>query len=91
MVESRKKDADGVTKNGPQALSTAIAAAGVHTGEEFASLMSALMSDVIAGDISPDVANSACNAGGKLLKIVEMQYKYGQSQQASRAPLQLAP
>lgn len=39
--------------------------------------MSALMSDLICGAITPDVGNAACNAGGKLLKAVEMQHKYG--------------
>ena len=39
--------------------------------------MSALMSDVVEGRISPAVSNAACNAGGKLLKVVEMQYRYG--------------
>ncbi len=39
--------------------------------------MSALMSDVISGRVTPAVGNAACNAGGKLLKIVEMQYKFG--------------
>ena len=38
--------------------------------------MSALMSDVIQGRITPQVANATCNAGGKLLKVVEMQYRY---------------
>ena len=53
-----------------------IAAAGVATGEDFANLMSALMSDLIEGTIDPVTANAACNAGGKLLKIVEMQYRH---------------
>jgi hypothetical protein len=57
--------------------SVALAAVGVRTGEDFARLMSALMSDVITGDVTPEIANAACNAGGKLLKVVEMQYKYG--------------
>ena len=57
--------------------SLAIASRGVRTGEDFASLMSALMSDVLDGRTSPAVANAACNAGGKLLKAVEMSYKYG--------------
>lgn len=35
------------------------------------------MSDVLDGSVSTDVANAACNAGGKLLKVVEMQYRYG--------------
>ena len=39
--------------------------------------MSALMSDLIEGRVTPQIGNATCNAGGKLLKIVEMQYKYG--------------
>ena len=35
------------------------------------------MSDLVEGRISPNVGNATCNAGGKLLKIVEMEYKYG--------------
>lgn len=50
---------------------------GVRTGTDFANYMSAIMSDLIEGKITPQVANAACNAGGKLLKVVEMQYKYG--------------
>lgn len=40
-------------------------------------MMSALMSDVIEGSITPQVANATVNAGGKLLKVVELQLKYG--------------
>jgi hypothetical protein len=39
--------------------------------------MSAMMSDIIDGSITPSVGNAACNAGGKLLKVVEMNMKYG--------------
>jgi hypothetical protein len=35
------------------------------------------MSDLIDGRIAPNVGNATCNAGGKLLKVVELQYKYG--------------
>lgn len=34
------------------------------------------MTDVIRGSVSPEVTNAACNAGGKLLKMVELEYKY---------------
>lgn len=54
-----------------------IAEKGIKTGPDFADLMSALMTDLICGAITPDIGNATCNAGGKLLKIVEMQYKYG--------------
>lgn len=60
-----------------QPRSLALADRGVRTGADFANMMSALMSDIISERISPVVANAACNAGGKLLKVVEMQYKYG--------------
>jgi hypothetical protein len=39
-------------------------------------MMSAMMSDVIHGLLTPSVSNAACNAGGKLLKVIEMEYKY---------------
>jgi hypothetical protein len=39
--------------------------------------MSALMTDLIEGRVSPGIGNAACNAGGKLLKVVELQHRYG--------------
>ena len=54
-----------------------VASKGIRTGADFAAMMSMLMSDVVEGSISPGIANATCNAGGKLLKVVEMQIKYG--------------
>lgn len=59
--------------------SLGIAERGINTGPEFASLMSAMMTDLIAGRLTPNIANATCNAAGKLLKVVEMQHKYGKS------------
>lgn len=73
------------------ARSGRIAAAGVTTGEDFANLMSALMSDLIEGSITPNVANATVNAGGKLLKVVEMQYRYGSPKASLPLSLTLAP
>ena len=39
--------------------------------------MSAIMSDLIEGNITPAVGNATSNAGGKLIKVVELQLKYG--------------
>jgi len=52
--------------------------------------MSALMSDLIEGRVTPSVGNSTCNAGGKLLKVVEMSYKYGVDGPGQRKVLTLA-
>src|SRR3990167_5346392 len=60
----------------PAPRSLAFAKAGIKTGEDFANTMSALMSDLIEGRLPPEVGNAVCNAGGKLLKVVEMQFKY---------------
>ena len=57
--------------------SLGIAAKGIDTGVQFARFMSALMTDLIEGRVSPGIGNAACNAGGKLLKVVELQHKYG--------------
>ena len=71
-----KETNEGADQTVERPRSFAVAEGGVHTGADFANLMSAMMSDVICGSLAPDVANAACNAGGKLLKVVEMQYKY---------------
>lgn len=39
--------------------------------------MSAMMSDLVNGRIAPNVGHAAVNAGGKLLKVVELRLKYG--------------
>jgi hypothetical protein len=70
-------------KGSGESKSLVIAQAGVTTSKEFATLMSNLMSDLIEGTITPGVGNAVCNAGGKLLKIVELQQKYGRSNDAS--------
>lgn len=58
--------------------SVAIARRGIVNSHQFANVMSALMSDILEGKITPGVGNAACNAGSKLLKVVEMQARYGQ-------------
>lgn len=93
-MESGKANAHGNKKNltliKEQPRSLALADRGIKTGDDFANMMSALMSDIIGERISPNIANAACNAGGKLLKVVEMQYKYGGKSNESRV-LTLAP
>jgi len=70
--------------------SAVIATQGIKTGHDFANLMSALMSDLIDGRVAPNVGNATCNAGGKLLKVVEMQFKYGTDGPGQRKTLVLA-
>lgn len=78
MAKNGKGKANG-SKAVPakQPRSLIAAESGVKTGHDFANLMSALMSDLIDGRVTPAIGNATCNAGGKLLKVVEMQYKYG--------------
>lgn len=54
-------------------------------------MMSALISDVLEGRVSPGVCNAAVNAGGKLLKVVDMQQRYGRSTANSAKELILFP
>lgn len=71
--------------------SVAIADAGIRTAPQFASLMSALIADIATDRISPKVGNAMVNAGGKLLKVAEMQRQYGKtSENGIVQPLLLA-
>lgn len=86
LVEKRKTN---VAKRAePRSLSIS---ENVKTGSDFARLMSALMSDIISGRVTPSVGNAACNAGGKLLKVVEMQNKFGNQAGGNHRVLTLVP
>jgi hypothetical protein len=79
---------DVATTDTPRCL--AIAKTGIKTGSDFANMMSALMSDLVEGRVTPNVGNATCNAGGKLLKVVEMTYKYGVDGVGQQKTLKLA-
>lgn len=66
----------------PQVMSksSAIAAKGINTGYDLAQFMSAVMTDLIDGKIEPTVATATCAAADRLLKVVEMQIKYGKEE-----------
>jgi hypothetical protein len=49
----------------------------IRTSADYAAGMSALMGDLISGRVTPQVGNAVCNAGGKLLKIKEMEMRFG--------------
>lgn len=82
---------EGKVTRAEPSRSGAIAKRGIRTGEDFANFMSALMSDVIDGSVSPVVSNAAVNAAGKLLKVVEMQYRYRMDPATRGGSLVLAP
>lgn len=67
-----------------------IAENGVETSRDFRNLMSAIMSDVIAGRLTPNMTNAACNAGGKLLKMVDLEYKYATNPERPNRVLTIA-
>lgn len=86
LAKRGKKD----SRDAERPRSLAIAEKGVKTGGDFANLMSSLMSDIIEGRVTPSIGNATCNAGGKLLKVVEMQYKYGTQGPGQQKVLTLA-
>ena len=78
MQRNSQKTEKGHQNRGSRgAKSLVVATKGVRTSKDFAQFMCLLMADVIEGKVPPIVANAACNAGGKVLKVVEMEHKYG--------------
>jgi hypothetical protein len=87
-MSSKSQSKAIATKVDPKSLS--IAEKGVKTSRDFRNLMSAIMSDVIAGRLTPNMTNAACNAGGKLLKMVDLEYKYGTNPERPHKALTVA-
>lgn len=88
LVPSGKRDAK-VNPSASSGKSRELARNGVATGAEFSDLMSALMSDLLQEKVTPGVANAVCNAGGKMLRLVELRYKYGRPSQRTQGELLL--
>ncbi len=65
------------------ARSVAIADAGIKTSDDFTRCFSLLIGDIASGRIDVKEANAMCNAGGRVLKSVEMKHKYGRSKSIS--------
>lgn len=83
MARGRK-----ITKADEKAPSAAkLADSGITTGADFSRVMAALLADVVGGRIEPNRANAACNVAGKLIRMVEMQHKYGKQVQGTDARL----
>jgi hypothetical protein len=80
QTRTDKDQASSERRQQPAPKSLAIAERGINTAQQFASLMSALMTDLLNGSVTPGIGNATCNAGGKLLKMVELNQKYGQAQ-----------
>ena len=87
--EAKAQEGQAVAQADPKSVK--LASKGVHTSREFPALMSAIMSDVLSGALGPNVATAACNAGGKLLKVVEMQYRYGKGNNEEKVLELMAP
>ena len=79
--------ASEVAKGTPRSL--VLSAVGIKTGSDYVRLMSAVMSDLIEGNMSPAVGNAICSAGRGILKVVEMQHRYGTPHQGHARVLQL--
>jgi hypothetical protein len=62
--------AAGIPNTAPRSLT--IAGKGIRTNGDFANLMSALMSDLIEGRVTPRLAAGSAMPAAKLLKVVEM-------------------
>jgi hypothetical protein len=89
--KSKKSDEStspsSLSKKPPKSL--VIAKKGIRSSWDFAEMMSTIMSDLIEESITPNVSNAVVNAGSKLLKVVELQVKYGASVGRQRKILSL--
>ena len=62
--------------------SLAIAKRGLTTGFDTINMLTATITDVLEEDITTNQANVVVNAIGKVLKVVELQFKYGKPKNA---------
>lgn len=72
-----------INKNKPEihqsqpSRSAPIAIRGIKTSRQFAAFTSELLADLASGNIDPQLASAMSHVSGKLLKICDMEYRYG--------------
>jgi len=49
----------------------------ITKSSEFKKMLFSLLSDILEGSVTPRVSNAVCNASGKVLKLVELEQRYG--------------
>ena len=74
-VKPSTPDSKGLVVNSSKTL--VASQKGVGTASDFVAMMNGVIQDLASGRVTPQVGNSMCNAAGKILKVVEMQHKYG--------------
>lgn len=79
MAKSKKG-----TRGTPEAPTcVALANSGISTASDFLRMMTALLADTVTGRVQPQTANATCNVAGKIIRMVEMQHKYGRQVEGS--------
>lgn len=88
-----KAGSSDVTSTTRTGRSRAVAQAGIGDSHDVKRLMTSLIPDILDGAVDIASANAVCNATGKLLKMLELEMKYGGSGSSAKAagpqPLQL--
>jgi len=82
MAKARKTVTKTTPGDSPRCLK---ALENIRTSTDFAKAMGALAADTVAGRISPSVTGAACNAAGKLLRVIEMEHRYGAGASAKKS------
>jgi len=67
-----------VEKKSPKSVAL-MAKDGIQDSRKCANVLGAIALDVLTSQITPQVGNTACNAIGKMLKVKELEIKYGLS------------
>lgn len=79
-MAARKKNTH-LTPGAPTCV--ALADNGISTAADFLRMMTALLADTVTGRVQPQTANATCNVAGKIIRMVEMQHKYGRQVEGS--------
>jgi hypothetical protein len=77
------------TGESDSARQLAVAANNIKTAADFARFMASLMAALVSGDIDHKTADSICKTANTLLKAVEMQAKFGNTNRAGQKILAL--
>jgi len=76
-ITSNGKAGNAVVEKKPRLDTIAFAEHATEGTRQFTKFLGCIMRDVVSGELNSPAANAVCNAAGKILKLAEMQHRYG--------------
>ena len=75
-----------ITPNKERRTSRDVVTKGIRTSRDLVEALTCVFAEVVTGEMSPEVANTLCKSADRLIRVVELEQRYGRAEFRNVAP-----